>query len=88
MESYRKNSNAFLELDAHFTVVEAALKGYIRWVESVIANPSTAQPNVSFLPGRTPTSVEFCFFELTTVCSPVTACQQSRRARTAPRDMV
>lgn len=58
MESYRKNSNAFLELDAHFTVVEAALKGYIRWVESVIANPSTAQPNVSLL-GGTPISVEF-----------------------------
>lgn len=46
VESYRKNSNAFLELDAQFTVMEAALKGYIRWVDC-LNNSSTAQPNVS-----------------------------------------
>lgn len=66
MESYRKNSNAFLELDAHFTVVEAALKGYIRWVESVVANPSTAQANVGSLLDKFFIAVDFCFFELTT----------------------
>lgn len=67
MESYRKNSNAFLELDAHFTVVEAALKGYIRWVESVNANPTTAQPNVSSLLDKSFILKKFYFFELTTI---------------------
>ena len=29
--TYSKNSMAVLRVDAHFTVVESALKGYVRW---------------------------------------------------------
>ncbi|KAH0609395.1 uncharacterized protein H6S33_012881 [Morchella sextelata] len=45
LEEYCKNSNAFLELDAQFTVMEAALKGYIRWADGVTNNPSASQTN-------------------------------------------
>ena len=46
MDTYRKNSNPFLHLDAHFTVVEAALKGYMRWVEGVEKGSDPNQVNV------------------------------------------
>lgn len=31
VETYSKHSMPVLRVDAHFTVVEAALKGYMRW---------------------------------------------------------
>ena len=32
-ENYDKNNLPFLKVDAQFTVVEAALKGYMKWVD-------------------------------------------------------
>lgn len=32
IDSYVKNSNSFLRFDAVFTVVEAALKGFMKWL--------------------------------------------------------
>ncbi|KAI5806365.1 armadillo-type protein [Geopyxis carbonaria] len=33
-EHYKKNSKSYLNVDAQFSVVEAALKGYTKWVEA------------------------------------------------------
>lgn len=33
VDSYRKNSDAFLRIDAQFSVVEAALKGYCKYAD-------------------------------------------------------
>ncbi|KAH0542112.1 hypothetical protein FGG08_003492 [Glutinoglossum americanum] len=38
-ETYAKNSIPALRVDAHFTVVEAALKGYVKWVDSHGSRP-------------------------------------------------
>lgn len=34
MTKYSKNSMPVLRVDAHFTVVESALKGYVKWRSS------------------------------------------------------
>ncbi|KAI9816501.1 MAG: hypothetical protein M1827_001633 [Pycnora praestabilis] len=39
METYTKNSVAVLRVDAHFTVVEAALTGYVKWVSAHGSSP-------------------------------------------------
>lgn len=39
VETYSKNSPAILQVDAQFTVVEAALKGYMKWRESHGSKP-------------------------------------------------
>lgn len=66
VEEYCKNSNAFLELDAQFTVMEAALKGYIRWADSITNNPSASQTNV-WLPYLDFTLPSITYFKLTTI---------------------
>ncbi|KAH0557069.1 hypothetical protein GP486_005144 [Trichoglossum hirsutum] len=39
IETYKKNSVPALRVDAHFTVVEAALKGYVKWIDSHGSTP-------------------------------------------------
>ncbi|KAI9787672.1 MAG: hypothetical protein M1839_000203 [Geoglossum umbratile] len=39
IEAYTKNSIPTLRVDAHFTVVEAALKGYVKWIDSHGSRP-------------------------------------------------
>ncbi|KFX88826.1 hypothetical protein O988_08891 [Pseudogymnoascus sp. VKM F-3808] len=39
IEAYSKNSPAILRVDAQFTVVEAALKGYMKWRDTHGSNP-------------------------------------------------
>jgi len=46
VETYRKNSGPFLQLDAHFTVVEASLRGYMKWIDTIGKNPAVNQTNV------------------------------------------
>ncbi|CUS06929.1 unnamed protein product [Tuber aestivum] len=45
VETYRKSSGPFLQLDAHFTVVEASLRGYMKWIDTVGKNPTVDQTN-------------------------------------------
>ncbi|KAL7270468.1 karyopherin [Rhizina undulata] len=35
LDQYQKNLNIFLQVDAQFTVVDAALKGYMKWIDSL-----------------------------------------------------
>ncbi|EWC45906.1 hypothetical protein DRE_04913 [Drechslerella stenobrocha 248] len=49
-ENYVKNSDFFLKTDAKFTVVDAALKGYIRWFASLPQDSirETQEPQAAF----------------------------------------
>ncbi|KAA8913607.1 armadillo-type protein [Sphaerosporella brunnea] len=38
-ERYKKNSMAFLQVDAQFSMIEAALRGYIKWVDMNAQEP-------------------------------------------------
>ncbi|KAI9772013.1 MAG: hypothetical protein M1840_001301 [Geoglossum simile] len=43
IETYTKNSIPALRVDAHFTMVEAALKGYMKWIDSHGSRPQQDQ---------------------------------------------